>query len=225
MTYVSNPQREMNADNLKIGKYPSPHLIYGIHNNKMQTAESKVESSGFQQSLKNLRFNEIFQNSSISGWGQAVRWCCTAPCPLYPSPPPGRATLPQPAQHCSMSDIWTNPWAFPFCSEKDKIFKKWHFMGTWAGEPQLPRLLEVLLLLPAADQIGCPAFWCWSLVESTRHKCFLFIFLHLFSFLVVIFVVYLFPLFFMMEKQTKEFLDFKGILETQPLMLHSVTAA
>lgn len=67
MTYVSNPQREMNADNLKIGKYPSPHLIYGIHNNKMQTAESKVESSGFQQSLKNLRFNEIYQNSSISG--------------------------------------------------------------------------------------------------------------------------------------------------------------
>lgn len=92
-------------------------------------------------------------------------------------------------------------------------------MGTWAGEPQLPRFLEVLLLLPAADRIGCPAFWCWSLVESTRHKCFLFIFLHLFSFLVVIFVFYLFPLFFMMEKQTKEFLDFKGILETQPLML------
>lgn len=86
MTCVSNPQREMNADNLKIGKYPSPHLIYGIHNNKMQTAGSKVESSGFQQCLKNLRFNQIFQNSSISGGRQAVRWCCTTPCLLSPSP-------------------------------------------------------------------------------------------------------------------------------------------
>lgn len=58
--YVSNLQREMTADNLKIGKYPSPHLIYGAHSNKMLTAGPKVETLGLQQSLKNLRFNKIF---------------------------------------------------------------------------------------------------------------------------------------------------------------------
>lgn len=155
MTCVSNPQREMNADNLKIGKYPSPHLIYGIHNNKMQTAGSKVESSGFQQCLKNLRFNQIFQNSSIPGGRQAVRWCCTTPCLLHPSPAPRGAALPQPAQHHSTSGIWTNPWAFPFCNEKDGTFKKLHSMGTWAGEPQVPGLLKFLLLLPAIVRTGC----------------------------------------------------------------------
>lgn len=135
------------------------------------------------------------------------------------------AALPQPAQHCSTSGIWTNPWAFPFCNEKDGIFKKLHSMGTWAGEPQLPGLLKVLLLLTAVDWMASRSWLVPEPYGIYKAQMLPFYFSHVFVHLVVVFVVCLFSFFFMMEKQTKEFLDFKDILEMQPLMLHSVTAA